>query len=88
VARPAVHRPGLPGLIADTGQCCQAAGVNEVQSSQIDDDLALIRHGRPESRHDAHGVCDIKLSRQPHDSVAAAFAGTQIHAKHKDASLL
>jgi hypothetical protein len=80
--------PGMPGLLPDTCQRRQAAGVDEFQPSQINDDLALTGHGHLERSHDTRSVCDVKLPRQRHDSPAAAFACTQIHANHKDAFLL
>jgi hypothetical protein len=33
--------PGVPCMLARQSQCCQAAGVDEIQASQVDDDHGL-----------------------------------------------
>src|SRR6266851_5046802 len=73
----------MTGLLPCTRQRCQTAGVDELQPSQIDDDLALAARDRRERSHDSRGVCHVKLPAQRHDNPAVAFAGTQIQANHK-----
>jgi hypothetical protein len=71
---------GAPGVLAPARQRCHAAGINEFQAAQINDDLRLAGRDCPEPGCDARGICDVQLPTQGHDS--DAFADTQIHADH------
>jgi hypothetical protein len=79
--------PGAPGLPPDEHQGCHAAGVDELQASQVDDDRLLAGHDRHERGRGAGGVCYVKLPAQLDDSPSVA-AGTQIYADHRSAFLL
>src|ERR1022692_4430751 len=75
-------------MLAPSRQRCHAAGVDEIQACQIDDDRQVAGRDRRERSRDTHSVCYIKLPAQRDDNVTVAFAGTQIHAEHGGAFLL
>src|ERR1017187_799771 len=75
-------------MLAPSRQRCHAAGVDEIQARQIDDDRQVAGRDRRERSRDTHSVCYIKLPAQRDDNVTVAFAGTQIHAEHGGAFLL
>ena len=65
-----------------------AAAVDELQARQVNDDPRLAGNGRRERGRHIRGIYQVKLPAQRDDNMAVAFAGTQIHAEHRGASLL
>ena len=65
-----------------------AAAVDELQARQVNDDPRLAGNGRRERGRHIRGICQVKLPAQRDDNMAIAFAGTQIHAEHREGSLL
>jgi hypothetical protein len=74
--------PGVPGLLAHSGQRCEAAGVNELQTCQVDDHVALAGRDYGKLSHDSHGDRYVKLPAQHYHNLAIALAGYQIHTAH------
>ena len=52
---------------------------DELQACQVNDDPRLAGNGRH-----IRGICQVKLPAQRDDNMAVAFAGTQIHAEHRE----
>ena len=73
---------GVPGVLAGSGQRCHAAGVDEPQACQIDDDLWPAGHDFCERCRDICGVGYVKFPAQRDDNLTFVFAGTQIHSGH------
>ena len=80
--------PGVPGVLPRTHKGCQAAGVDEPQGRQIDDDPRLAGRDRRERSRGPRGVNYVKLAAQHDDDVTITVAGTQIQVEHEAAFLL
>lgn len=74
--------PRLPGQVPAAHQRGQAAGIDELQACQIDDDLRAADRDRGERDRDTSGLRHVKLPPQRDDNLTVAFAGTQIHTSH------
>ena len=79
--------PGAPGQVPPAHQRCHAAGIDELQGRQIDDDLRLAGRDRRDRGRDTGSVRHVKLPAQRDDNLTVAFAGTQIHSGHRGAFL-
>ena len=79
--------PRLPGQVPAAHQRGQAAGIDELQACQIDDDLGAADRDRGERGRDTGGLRHVKLPPQRDDDLTVAFAGTQIRTSHRGAFL-
>ena len=76
------------GMLPRAHQRRQAAGIEELQASQVDDDDALTCRDDRKRFCGTLGIHDVKLTAQRHDRMTGIFTGTQIRAEHERALLL
>jgi hypothetical protein len=79
--------PGAPGLHPRERQRRHSAGVDELQTGQVNDYLRRTGRDRHQRGGDARGVYYVKLPTQGNDNLTVAFAGTQSHTDHGSAFL-
>jgi hypothetical protein len=75
-------KPSAPDVLPRAGQRGQAAGVDELQALQVNNDIAPAGRHHGQRRRDLRRCCYVKLAAQHHDNMAAALAGTHFYADH------
>jgi hypothetical protein len=71
--------PGMPDVAPHPDQGRYAAGVDEIQGRQVDDDHAPARCHGTKLGYDACGVHHIQFPAQRHDHWGTGLTGTRIH---------
>jgi hypothetical protein len=80
--------PGVPSVLPHAHERGQAAGVDELQACQINDDLPLAGGDLRERSRDKRGIGYVKLAAQHDNDATVGFTGPEFQAAHWGAFLL